>query len=212
METYIGSNLQWILFILSTALGVATTIGFIFLERVEMLKNRVILAALGIVSVVLYGVAAWAAALLFNQKWDLFIYIGVFLGICFVICSVLKMPSQQNKVVRKKLKSFVANIEGIQVDAATILYHLWDEFESGITDSNFITSVIKHSELKIRNPNKAFPIIQSVLKYLSRYKVIQQEQRKETNPRGSFDVSYWKLTDFGRGVIQDLEQTNKGGK
>lgn len=78
-------NASWVTLIVGVV-GIATSLIFLFLERTGMLKQRWALAMIGILSVILYGVALWLFA--HNWYWVFILEIVGILGVSYIVFKV----------------------------------------------------------------------------------------------------------------------------
>ncbi len=117
-----------------------------------------------------------------------------------------KIDSDQNRIINtvEELRTFTIQLEkGLRPNALSIIQTLWGRFERGICRNNFAEELTK--SYPSENPgNEYFEIADMLIEKLALFEIIRSEQRRETNVRTQWDVTYWILTNYGRKVVRFL--------
>ena len=107
----------------------------------------------------------------------------------------------------KELKAFTASLGGTEFDAVSVIQKLWGRFELGMSQADFVEMLAKCYPSV--NPGiEYFEVADSLLEELGLLKIIRSEQRRMSNVRTQWDMTYWMLTDNGRKVVRRLKVDN----
>jgi hypothetical protein len=110
--------------------------------------------------------------------------------------------AENNAEIIQYLRNFKISIGVTEMSLAHMLYKLKERFALKVSESEVMTAI--QNMVLVHPANELASATKAVLTGLLLKGIIEQIQVQHVNPRGSFDVDYYRLTDYGKGIIGEL--------
>jgi site-specific recombinase XerD len=107
----------------------------------------------------------------------------------------------ENKAI-KNLKSFSISSGEIKLNALEVLKTTWAELADGKADYEY--SAILHQKCALLNDTALLEIAQALLARFRLNKVVEVVEKKTASGGREYDMSVWRLTDFGADLMNTI--------